>query len=235
MKNKTIQILTILLTIITIWGCKNSNSGSFTGELNFDKDASYALGMNMGAGFKESFEMEGIIPDIDEFMKGIKDSLTGKDTRFDEFQAMEIINTAFDALIEKRDEEATQKENTFLAENSKKSGVRVTPSGLQYEVINESSGKKPGVSDIVLVHYEGKFIDGMVFDSSYERGSPAEIPIDAVIPGWAEGLQLMGIGSKYMLYIPSELGYGERGIGPIPPYATLIFTVELLDILEYAW
>ena len=232
MKNKTIQILVILLVAMTIWGCKNSNSGSFAGEQNFDKDASYALGMSLGSGLKESLEMDGIIPDIDEFMKGFKDSLTGKETRFGELEAMEIVNSAFDDLTEKLTEEAMNSENAFMAENSRKSGVIVTPSGLQYEVVSETGGTKPAVSDVVLVHYEGKLIDGTVFDSSYERGFPAEFPVDAVIPGWTEGLQLMGVGSKYILYIPSEQGYGSRGIGPIPPHAALIFTVELLEILN---
>jgi len=119
----------------------------------------------------------------------------------------------------------------FLAENKLRDGVKTTESGLQYEVIREGKGKKPTAESTVKVHYEGTLIDGTVFDSSYQRGEPIEFPLSGVIQGWTEGLQLMPVGSKYKLYIPSELGYGERGAGQsIPPYSALIFTVELLEI-----
>jgi len=119
----------------------------------------------------------------------------------------------------------------FLAENSKKPGIVITPSGLQYEVITEASGPKPDATDTVRVHYRGTLTDGTVFDSSYDRGNPIEFPLNGVIPGWTEGVQLMSVGSKYKFYIPQELGYGPGGAGPIPPYSVLIFEVELLDIL----
>jgi FKBP-type peptidyl-prolyl cis-trans isomerase len=126
-----------------------------------------------------------------------------------------------------------QAENDFLAENSKKPGINVTGSGLQYEVIREGNGPKPAATDTVRVHYEGTLTDGTVFDSSYSRGEPIEFPLDGVIPGWTEGLQLMGEGAKYRLVIPSDLGYGPQGAGgQIPPYATLIFEVELLNIVQ---
>ena len=231
MKNKLIIIMAVLI-IAAFGGCKNSKSGSSAGEENFDKDASYALGMSVGTGLKSNIETDGIVMNIDEFMKGFKDSLTGKETRFDEYQAMDLINAAFDALAESKNAEATQSENAFLAENSKKPGVRITPSGLQYEVISETNGRKPSITDTVRVHYEGRLIDGTVFDSSIERGLPEEFTLNAVITGWAEGLQLMGVGSKYIFYIPSSQGYGPNGWGPIPAYATLIFDVELLDIIN---
>jgi len=231
MKYKFSLIFVIFVATVFL-SCNGNNSGSSAGGENFDKDASYALGMSVGAGLKGNLETDGIVMNIDEFMKGIKDSLTGEKTRYDEYQAMEIINTAFDALAEGKNAEATQKENAFLAENSKKPGVRITPSGLQYEVIRETGGRKPSIDDTVQVHYEGKFVDGTVFDSSIERGLPAEFPLGAVIPGWSEGLQLMGVGSKYIFYVPSEQGYGPSGWGPIPGYATLIFDVELLDIIN---
>jgi len=122
-----------------------------------------------------------------------------------------------------------QKGIDFLVENGKKAGIITTSSGLQYEVINEGNGAKPAADDIVKVHYEGKLIDGTVFDSSYER-EPIEFPLNQVIPGWTEGVQLMSVGSKYRLFIPPELGYGAGGAGPIPPNSVLIFEVELLDI-----
>ena len=119
----------------------------------------------------------------------------------------------------------------FLAENAKREGVKTTESGLQYEVLESSLGRKPKATDSVKVHYEGTLIDGTVFDSSYKRGEPIEFALNGVIQGWTEGLQLMPVGSKYKLYIPYELGYGERGAGQsIPPYSALIFTVELLEI-----
>ncbi|MDR2922724.1 MAG: FKBP-type peptidyl-prolyl cis-trans isomerase, partial [Treponema sp.] len=162
-----------------------------------------------------------------------KDSLTGAQTRLDTSEAQMKFQQAYEAIIEKRNNEAMQKETAFLAENSKKPGVSITASGLQYEVIEEGKGPKPGESDTVKVHYEGKLIDGTVFDSSYNRGAPAEFPLNLVISGWTEGIQLMGVNSKYRLYIPSQLAYGPNGADPvIPPYSTLIFEVELLDIIK---
>ena len=120
--------------------------------------------------------------------------------------------------------------DTFLSENSKNEGVQVTPSGLQYEVLREGFGESPTDTSKVLAHYEGTLINGQKFDSSYDRGEPAEFPLSNVIPGWTEGLQLMKVGAKYKFYIPYNLGYGERGTRGIPPYSTLIFTVELKDI-----
>jgi len=227
---KNTIILTVLIAAITFGGCNKSNSGS-SAEANFDKDASYAIGMNIGSSLKESLDADGIIPDYDEFMKGFRDGITGGNMRFDSFEAMTLIETAFNALSERKNADAMEQENAFLAENARKPGIRITSSGLQYEVITETTGRKPSDTDTVLVHYEGKLTDGTVFDNSHDRGSPMDFPVNAVIPGWTEGLQLMGIGSKYILYIPSNLGYGPTGVGPIPPFATLIFTVELIDIL----
>ncbi len=119
----------------------------------------------------------------------------------------------------------------FLEENAKKTGIKTTASGLQYEVLREGTGAKPGAASTVEVHYEGRLIDGKIFDSSYQRNQTISFPLNRVIPGWTEGLQLMPTGAKYRLYIPSELGYGARGAGAdIPPYSTLIFDVELISI-----
>jgi len=231
MKYKLSLVFVIFVAVVFL-GCKGSNSGSSTEKENFDKDASYALGMSIGTGLKGNLSTDGIIPNIDEFIKGFKDGVTGEKTRFDEYEAMDLINKAFEALSEGKNAEAVQKENAFLAENSRKSGVKITPSGLQYEIISETDGPKPSAADTVRVHYEGRLVDGTVFDSSIERGTPAEFPLNGVISGWTEGLQLMGVGSKFILYVPSDLGYGSNGWGPIPAYATLIFNVELLDILN---
>jgi FKBP-type peptidyl-prolyl cis-trans isomerase len=227
MKHKLIFVLAFFIMAQVFFGCNKIGSGSPLKGENFDKDASYALGMNIGS----SLAMDGIIPNLDEFLKGVRDSISGGTMRFDESEAIMKIQTAYQSMMEKRDAEATEEETAFLAENSKKPGVVITPSGLQYEVITETSGPKPTASDMVRVHYEGRLINGTVFDSSYDRGSPAEFPLGGVIQGWIEGLQLMSVGSKYRFFIPSELGYGSRGAGSIPPYSTLIFEVELLDIL----
>ncbi len=134
-------------------------------------------------------------------------------------------------LVMNMSAKAKEEGEKFLTENAKREGVKVTASGLQYEVLEATLGQKPKATDSVKVHYEGTLIDGTVFDSSYKRGEPITFPLSGVIKGWTEGLQLMAIGSKYKFFIPYQLAYGERGAGgSIPPYAALIFTVELLGI-----
>ena len=147
-----------------------------------------------------------------------------KELNYDEFKAgIEYVMN----MSAKAKEEGEK----FLAENAKREGVKVTPSGLQYEVLEATLGQKPKATDTVKVHYEGTLIDGTVFDSSYRRGEPIAFPLNGVIKGWTEGLQLMSVGSKYKLFIPYQLAYGETGAGgSIPPFAALIFTVELLAI-----
>jgi FKBP-type peptidyl-prolyl cis-trans isomerase len=143
-------------------------------------------------------------------------------------QAKQIAKMMADA---KNNLEAGQK---FLAENAKKPGVQTTASGLQYQVVTEGKGAKPKAGDVVRVHYKGSLLDGKVFDSSYDRGQPVVFPIDQVVPGWQEGLQLMPVGSKFKLWVPANLGYGEKGTpgGPIGPNSTLVFDLELLDIVK---
>jgi len=225
MKHKYITILLVLLLLFVFGGCKGNRSSGSPGEANFDRDASYALGMNIGM----SITGDGIIPDFDELLKGMKDGAAGN-TRMDIQEAMAAVEAAYYGMMEQRNSGAIQDETLFLAENSLKPSVITTGSGLQYEVISEGVGPKPIETDIVQVHYEGRLTDGTVFDSSYDRGVPAEFPLNMVIPGWTEGLQLMSVGSKYRLYVPSEIGYGSNDNGIIPPYSTLIFEVELLEI-----
>ena len=147
-----------------------------------------------------------------------------KELNYDEFKA------GIDFVMN-MSTEAKEEGEKFLAENAKREGVKVTPSGLQYEVLEATLGQKPKATDTVKVHYEGTLIDGTIFDSSYKRGESIEFPLNGVIKGWTEGLQLMSIGSKFKFFIPYQLAYGERGAGgSIPPYAALIFTVELLGI-----
>ncbi|GHV96141.1 peptidyl-prolyl cis-trans isomerase [Spirochaetia bacterium] len=216
-----------ILSFVNCNGSGKSESGS-SAETTFDKDTSYAMGVSIGSEWKAN----NIIPDADEFIKGFKDAFGSGKTRFSAEEAGMKIQQAFMARQEKEAEGIKQIETDFLAENSKKPGITITGSGLQYEVIGEGSGSRPAASDTVRVNYEGKLISGEVFDSSYERGEPVEFPLDMVIPGWTEGIQLMSVGSKYRFYIPSELAYGPQGGGPIPPYSPLIFEVELLGITK---
>ena len=228
MKKDFLFTLTVLLIALAFLSCKKNNQTAPADGEVFSKDASYALGMNLGA----SLAMDGIYPDLDELLKGLKDRLNGGELRFNEQEAGMIFEEAYYSMMEKKQAESADKENVFLAENSKKSGVIVTASGLQYEIISEGFGQKPLATDTVKVHYEGKLTDGTVFDSSYARAEPVEFPLNGVIPGWTEGVQLMNVGSKFKFYIHSSLAYGANGGGPIPPYSTLIFEVELLDIIR---
>ena len=145
-------------------------------------------------------------------------------------EAKQVVQEYFTNLQAKAGEMNAKAGKEYLANNAKEEGVKVTESGLQYLVVKEGNGKKPGPNDVVTVHYTGRLIDGTVFDSSVERGEPATFAVGQVIPGWVEGLQLMSEGSAYRLFIPSELAYGEHGTGPIQPNSTLIFDVQLLKV-----
>jgi len=227
------HIFFIVITVIFCAGLSGCNakgkSGSSPSDGSFGKDPSYALGMNIGSGLKA----DSIYPDWDEFLQGMKDILYGNDTRFAMEEASRIFYEAYSANNERRETASRQEGIDFLEENKQKPGIITTGSGLQYEVITQGNGPKPSFEDTVRVHYKGTLINGDEFDSSYSRGEPIEFPLNGVIPGWTEGLQLMNVGSKYRLFIPSDLGYGPQGAGPkIPPNSTLIFEVELLDIVH---
>ena len=166
-----------------------------------------------------------------DLAQGIEDVLTHQQPKISYQEAQQVLGQFFQELEAKVAGAAKADGEKFLAENAKREGVKVTASGLQYEVLEPSLGQKPKATDTVRVHYEGTLIDGTVFDSSYRRGESISFPLNGVIKGWTEGLQLMSVGSKYKFFIPYQLAYGERGAGQsIPPYAALIFTVELLGI-----
>lgn len=196
---------------------------------------SYALGMSMGNNFKSSGIEE---LNIKEFADGVSAVFEGAQPKMSYDEAKNVIRNFFMALEAKQNEAAAKMGEVnkaageaFLAENAKRAEVKTTESGLQYEVLAEGNGEKPAASDTVVVHYTGTLIDGTVFDSSVERGTPATFGVTQVIPGWVEALQLMQVGAKWRLYIPSDLAYGPRGAGgAIGPNATLIFDVELLQI-----
>ena len=190
---------------------------------------SYALGLSMGHNFLGS----GIKSlNVEDFAKGVEAVYKQEKPEISFDEAKKIINEFFSNLQDEIAETNKQAGKEFLAENAKRSGVVVLPSGLQYEVLAEGKGRKPKATDKVQCHYHGTLIDGQVFDSSIHRGTPAVFGVNQVIPGWVEALQLMPEGSRWKLYIPSDLAYGEQGAGgSIPANATLIFEVELIKIL----
>lgn len=197
-----------------------------TGEL---EKFSYALGMSVASNLIKS-GVKTINPDL--FLIAIKDTFSGEMTRMMPNEANEILENFMKTKNQGQNENNLGEGLAFLAENKKKEDVVELPSGLQYQVLKEGDGDLPGVTDTVKCHYHGTLVDGTVFDSSVERGQPAEFPINAVIPGWIEALQLMPVGAKWRLFIPPELAYGERGAsGIIKPNSTLIFEVELLAIV----
>ena len=199
-------------------------------DIDFTGDkarTSYALGMTVGSDLQQT----GLEIDYLAFIEGLKAAMENEETLMDQNEALEVVQEAFESAMRRRHETMRLEEEIYLSLNAERPDIVVLESGLQYEVITAGEGKVPGPDDVVLVHYEGTLVDGTVFDSSYERESPEEIPLNMVIPGWSEGLQLMNVGSKYRLYIPSALAYGERGAGQfIPPFSPLIFVVELLEI-----
>lgn len=197
---------------------------------------SYALGMAIGHQLKDLC-LEHL--EVADFAAAVSDVLAGKQPQLGDQEAQQIVQQGL-TECERRQQEAREKTGAvcrqegeaFLAANGKKEGVMTLPSGLQYEVINEGTGRKPKATDQVKCHYEGTLIDGTVFDSSYRRNQPATFPLNGVIKGWTEGLQLMSEGAKYRFYIPYQLAYGAAGAGAsIPPYAALIFDVELIEVI----
>jgi FKBP-type peptidyl-prolyl cis-trans isomerase FklB len=197
---------------------------------------SYALGMNIGTGMKR----QSVAVDPAILARGLKDSLAGGKTLMTEDEARATLKQMQDEMRQKQqakaqEEGAANKKvgDAFLAANKTKEGIVTLPSGLQYKILKEGTGPKPTSSDSVVCNYKGTLIDGKEFDSSYKRGQPATFPVTGVIKGWTEALQLMPVGSKWQLFVPSDLAYGERGAGAdIGPGATLIFEVELMSIAD---
>ena len=197
---------------------------------------SYALGLGIG---QQLAQMGAKDLNIDDFATAIKDVIAGNELKVSHRDAQGIVQDYFRKQEEKMNAERASQSKVhkeagekYLAENAKKEGVITLPSGLQYQVLKEGNGKKPTAKDTVMCHYEGFLIDGTVFDSSIQRGEPATFPLQQVIAGWTEGLQLMQEGAKYRFFIPYRLAYGEGGAGAsIPPFAALIFDVELIQVV----
>lgn len=218
------------------------NNGASDVEIDMDNETdrqSYALGASIGIYVEEnlSFQQEaGIELDKDIIIQAFTDSVRGEG-RMDQEEAEDIMIELQEQVTRERSQvlggRAMAEGQAYLEENAQRENVQVTESGLQYEVIREGEGERPAAEDYVEVHYEGSLVNGDVFDSSYERGEPAVFPLNRVIPGWTEGLQLMQAGAHYRFVIPAELAYGEREVGGrIPPNSTLIFEVELVSILD---
>ena len=220
----------VALAALVLAGCDSKT----TVELKTPaQKASYGIGLNMG----KSLAQEGM-DDLDSaaVAQGIEDAIGKKPQQLTDEELVEAF-----AFLQKRAEErmaalnveAAKAGKKFLEENGKREGVVTTKSGLQYEVVQKAEGAQPKATDVVTVHYEGKLTDGSVFDSSIQRGSPIDLPVNGVIPGWVEGLQLMHVGEKYKLYIPSELAYGAQSPSPaIPANSVLVFDLELLSIKD---
>ena len=226
-------VLVFLLCALLLSAC---NKGEKPAADALDKDTSYAFGVLIAS----QLGLVDLSFDYNALMEGFRDFNEAKETRLTPEQAMEKINVVIAKMQAQQNEkmwlegeQRREEGEAYLAENGSRSGVITTSSGLQYEIISQGSGEKPVPEDTVRVHYEGALIDGTVFDSSYQRGEPAEFPVGMVIAGWTEGLQLMSVGSTFRLVIPSDLAYGTRGAGEsIPPNSTLVFKVELLGIVK---
>ncbi|MEK6754903.1 MAG: FKBP-type peptidyl-prolyl cis-trans isomerase [Bacteroidota bacterium] len=205
------------------------------GPLKTQKDkVSYSIGLSIGKNFKQQL----VEVDLNLLIRGIKDGLTDSKALLSDNEVREVMTTFQKEQTAKMSENAKKvgeknkrEGDVFLAENKKKPGVKTLPSGLQYKILKEGTGKNPRATDSVTTHYRGTLLNGKEFDSSYGRGEPTTFPVNRVIPGWTEALQLMKVGSKWQLFVPPQLAYGENGAGPnIGPNATLIFEVELIGI-----
>jgi len=240
-KITTLGVSALASAMLLVTGCSTNNgnqetaaqSVSITEQSSASEKVGYSLGFMMAEGNKDAVKDL----DLNTFEQGFRDGYEGNESALTQEQMQQVLmdyqKEQEEQFVKDMETKATENKaagTAFLAENAKKEGVKQTESGLQYKVIEEGNGKSPKATDVVEVNYEGKLLDGTVFDSSYERGEPIEFPLNQVIAGWTEGLQLMKEGGKYEFYIPSDIAYGEAGNAGIEPNSTLIFTVELLTV-----
>ena len=209
----------------------------FAGEKPGLKDQKDKESYSLGYQFGQSLKLQGLDINLEVYTSGIRDALGGTKPPLSPEEMQKTVSELQQRIVAARQKELQElagknlaEGKAFLEENKKKEGVKTLPSGLQYKILKEGSGKTPKATDEVTVNYKGTLINGTEFDSSYKRGKPATFPVDKIIRGWTEALQLMKEGSKWQLFIPPELGYGDRGGGPIPPNSTLIFEVELISV-----
>lgn len=226
MNPKNLLILFVIASV-SFFSC-NGQKKSDVKLTNRIDSVSYGIGLSIG----NNLDKDGLNDvNLDVMMKAMKSAINKDSMLMDQQQAGMVIQAYLTEAKKKKGEAALAKEKTWMDENGKKPGVTTLPSGLQYSVIKTGTGPKPIATDTVVVHYHGTFLDGKVFDSSVDRGQPATFSLNQVIPAWTEALQLMPVGSKWKLYVPSKLAYGEQGfMGKIEPNTTLIFEVELLSI-----
>ena len=225
------RLLAIFFSVLLLFGV------CYAGEKPELKDQKAKDSYSLGYQYGETFKKQGMEIDMDVFAAGIRDALGGTEPRMSPEEIRETISAlqkrmfaAQQLQLRERAARNLEEGKAFLAENAKKDGIKTRPSGLQYRVITKGKGTSPKAGDTVTVNYRGTFLDGTEFDSSYKRGKPASFQVDGVIAGWTEALQLMKPGEKWELFVPSELAYGERGMGRIPPNSTLIFEVELVSV-----
>lgn len=241
MRLKT-KLTLVAVALLTLSACGKDEKAPAAPVLDTDQaKQAYSLGVSAGRYLQSTVEEYNKISvdlNAELILRGVQDGIAGKSEVSEEDiqQLLTALDETYRAeqtkLAEAAATAAKAAGETFLAENAKKEGVTVTESGLQYEVLQAAEGTKPEAADTVKVHYTGTLTDGTVFDSSVERGEPIEFPLNRVIPGWTEGVQLMSVGSKFRFTIPSELAYGERDMGTIPPHSVLVFDVELLDVTK---
>lgn len=222
------KYIKIALVVSVISSCQNLTQQKFNfDEANELEKVSYSIGINVATSIKS----EGL-DSINSFYisKGFQDVFENKDLAINIEESNKIIGEYFNKKQDAKNQRLAIDSKIFLEENKQKDGVMTTESGLQYLILSEGKGNNPTLNDNVTVHYHGTLIDGTIFDSSVDRKQPATFPLNGVIPGWQEALQMMSVGSKWKIFIPSELAYGESGAGAIGPNSTLIFEVELLSI-----
>ena len=236
MKNFLLSLTGISLVVVFLAACNSGDKPNL--KTNMDTIA-YVVGSNIANNLKENMKRDSIDFSMDALVQGFKDALNGTDSLYFSDNDKQTIMMGFQKQLQQKQAEkvaamaAPNKEagRKFLEENKKNQGVIQTASGLQYKVIKEGNGKSPSAADQVTVHYEGKLLDGKIFDSSYERKEPITFAVNGVIPGWTEGLQLMKEGGTYELFIPSDLAYGDQGNQAIPGGSTLVFKVELIKVI----
>lgn|SRR5690606_21828892 len=228
MKFLSLSTVSVLLMAVGFVNAQQPGDQGMPVLTSRDDSVAYAFGASVARDLKRT-GLENINAGV--LAQAIADVLAGKESPLEEAQERELIMQTITAAREKMESRNRNEAQAYMESNKARSGVITTASGLQYEVIREGSGERPTLSDTVTVHYKGQLTNGHVFDSSYDRGEPATFPLGRVISGWQEGLQLMPAGAHYRIYVPYELGYGERGAGQdIPPYSPLIFDVELVSV-----
>lgn len=238
MKRNVRLIAGLLGATALMVGCNQAEPEKETAELEtLEQKVNYVFGTNLA----ENLTQGGVTIEPEAFAQALRDKRDGVEPRLSEEEMQEVMQTFQEQEMARREadqkaaaETNKQEAEAFFSENANAEGVTQTDSGLQYKVLEEGEGAKPGADDTVTVHYRGRLLDGTEFDSSYERDQPATFALNSVIAGWTEALQLMSEGSKYELYIPSDLAYGPGGNGPIPPNSALIFEVELLEVDDEA-